>query len=624
LAGSNNVYSPSTALLGADRGQQRSLIVAPNFPAAIALHAEPVHSNRYAVSLRVHELATGSETQSIVLHHAEGDYSSSGGQPAGRPIDIAGDLLAICSDGRLYVVPTAKINKDHLTPPFRFKLLQNPLAIGGRGQATLKYELLDGEPPYEVKFTLEGIETRTSARGIASITLDAQDLTARILSTIHQRQWPQNEPVQAGAPPKEPRVRVVDYVDAITPAFKAMVGREPRGVPVFLNATVEATDRKLETARLVHGYLLEIPAATVVKTLTDAANGRITPYEPRPSRVVEQNDQQREQRLAQLDQQLATSYSDELRERHPHAKLDDDQLKRRAERSRDAADAVLARAMAEMSAHRAQEMRTWKDKRGHSTRATLKSAFADQVVLRLASGNEVTVPLNKFSEDDVNFINSAARPEALTPAQRMTLQMRLVLTAIQKHAGRAGGYPPAYIVDSNGSPLLSWRVAILPDLGAQDLFRLFHFDESWDSEHNRKLLPYMPAVFAAAGEQASPEKTSIQALRAPDGVFASAQSLGRRDVAARHELPLLIAETTADFLVPWTEPRDLESERFTALDDVLNPREGRYLVGNSGGLVLTAPVGTPEAAWRKAVSRDDRTLSQIDFEDPMTLPVQAP
>ena len=44
------------------------------------------------------------------------------------------------------------------------------------------------------------------------------------------------------------------------------------------------------------------------------------------------------------------------------------------------------------------------------------------------------------------------------------------------------------------TPLLSWRVAILPFIGEQNLYNRFRLDQPWDSPHNIALLPLMPAL----------------------------------------------------------------------------------------------------------------------------------
>lgn len=59
---------------------------------------------------------------------------------------------------------------------------------------------------------------------------------------------------------------------------------------------------------------------------------------------------------------------------------------------------------------------------------------------------------------------------------------------------------PAGYADKTGKLGLSWRVAILPFIEQDNLFRQFKLDEPWDSEHNRKLIPLMPKTFAPPNE----------------------------------------------------------------------------------------------------------------------------
>lgn len=59
----------------------------------------------------------------------------------------------------------------------------------------------------------------------------------------------------------------------------------------------------------------------------------------------------------------------------------------------------------------------------------------------------------------------------------------------------AYGFFPAGYADRSGQPGLSWRVAILPFMEQENLFKQFKLDEPWNSEHNRKLVDKMPKVF---------------------------------------------------------------------------------------------------------------------------------
>ena len=61
------------------------------------------------------------------------------------------------------------------------------------------------------------------------------------------------------------------------------------------------------------------------------------------------------------------------------------------------------------------------------------------------------------------------------------------------------GELPKNTYRADGTPLLSWRVHLLPFLEQDNLYRRFNLDEPWDSPHNRTLLDQMPAVYARPG-----------------------------------------------------------------------------------------------------------------------------
>jgi hypothetical protein len=66
--------------------------------------------------------------------------------------------------------------------------------------------------------------------------------------------------------------------------------------------------------------------------------------------------------------------------------------------------------------------------------------------------------------------------------------------AIHNYYSANGCFPPAYIADKNRRPMHSWRVLLLPYLGENRLYGMYHFDEPWDGPSNRALADRMPAV----------------------------------------------------------------------------------------------------------------------------------
>ena len=60
----------------------------------------------------------------------------------------------------------------------------------------------------------------------------------------------------------------------------------------------------------------------------------------------------------------------------------------------------------------------------------------------------------------------------------------------------------------------NWRVLIFPYLEQDNLYRQFKLDEPWDSEHNKKLIPLMPKVYADPRVPAEPGRVASRERRA--------------------------------------------------------------------------------------------------------------
>src|SRR5947209_16631798 len=71
--------------------------------------------------------------------------------------------------------------------------------------------------------------------------------------------------------------------------------------------------------------------------------------------------------------------------------------------------------------------------------------------------------------------------------------------------------------NASEKPLLSWRVALLPYLEQENLYRQFKLDEPWDSEHNKKLAAQVPQVYALDGAKTpEPGMTFYRMFVGPD------------------------------------------------------------------------------------------------------------
>jgi len=92
------------------------------------------------------------------------------------------------------------------------------------------------------------------------------------------------------------------------------------------------------------------------------------------------------------------------------------------------------------------------------------------------------------------FVGSSIRPPGSGPSPQ-ELRLKKLAAAFKAYHVEHGNYPPAALAGKDGTPLLSWRVALLPYLGEKELHAQFRLNEPWDSLHNKKLIAKMPDVF---------------------------------------------------------------------------------------------------------------------------------
>jgi hypothetical protein len=151
-------------------------------------------------------------------------------------------------------------------------------------------------------------------------------------------------------------------------------------------------------------------------------------------------------------------------------------------------------------------------------------------------------------------------------------------------------FPPAFKADSDGKPLLSWRVMILPFIEQQNLFQQFHLDEPWDSENNKKLIEKMPDIFKAPGSQAAAEfKTVYLTARGDDTPFPGAKGIRLREITDGTSKTIMVVEASDDKAVVWTTPDDLEVDEKNPIAGLVGLRPGGFLAAFCDGSVKLIP-----------------------------------
>lgn len=102
--------------------------------------------------------------------------------------------------------------------------------------------------------------------------------------------------------------------------------------------------------------------------------------------------------------------------------------------------------------------------------------------------------------------------------QRSLKNLKALAVAMHNYLDTHGQFPDD-IADKDGKPLLSWRVQLLPFLDEEKLYKQLRLNESWDSEHNFKLLTQMPSVLRVGIESKDATHTYYQRFVFPDGIW---------------------------------------------------------------------------------------------------------
>lgn len=184
-------------------------------------------------------------------------------------------------------------------------------------------------------------------------------------------------------------------------------------------------------------------------------------------------------------------------------------------------------------------------------------------------------------------VKSEEPPEGLSPVDRRarTIEnLRRIGAALNTYTDRFGVWPSSAIVNESDQPTLSWRVAILPELGYAELFQQFRLHEPWNSPHNLQLLPQIPPEFQ------SPERfdtaTNYLAVLCENGAFRAPPGTAIKTWPQKPEQAIVIVEADDNRVTPWTKPADLEVALFA-------PRTGMGALRTDGFFALLAD-GTPK------------------------------
>jgi len=132
-----------------------------------------------------------------------------------------------------------------------------------------------------------------------------------------------------------------------------------------------------------------------------------------------------------------------------------------------------------------------------------------------------------------------------------------------------GTFPPAAIRDKKGKKLLSWRVAILPYIEQDALYKLFKLDEPWDSEHNIKFSKVRVKTYMDPRVPNETGDTHYKVFVGKETPFNWLQSSKIQDIQDGSSNTVMVV--AAGDAVPWAKPDDFEFDSTKPLPNLTKP-----------------------------------------------------
>lgn len=138
------------------------------------------------------------------------------------------------------------------------------------------------------------------------------------------------------------------------------------------------------------------------------------------------------------------------------------------------------------------------------------------------------------------------------------------------------GLPPRMSVAEDGTPLLSWRVHLLPFIDGQTLYDQFHLDEPWDSPHNIKLLHQIPFPYQSREYvDLKPGYTCVVEPLCEGSTWAGTEPsllrIGDIHDGTSNTLAFIVAPP--EKAVPWTKPSELTVDLQHPIESLFGDRE---------------------------------------------------
>jgi uncharacterized protein (TIGR03067 family) len=197
------------------------------------------------------------------------------------------------------------------------------------------------------------------------------------------------------------------------------------------------------------------------------------------------------------------------------------------------------------------------------------------------------------------------------------LKLRKIVQLLQMFEAEKKVFPAAAICNDKAEPLLSWRVALLPYLNQDRLYKEFKLDEPWDSAHNKKLIVKIPDLYVVPmSKTAKLGETHYRLLGGGGAVFDLVKGTKAADITDGFANTLAVVQAAE--AVPWTRPEVLAYNPNGAMPEFAEfYGEGKFLGAFfDGHLQLFDTKVVPQKTLRALITKAGGEQGPFDLGPP--------
>jgi hypothetical protein len=196
--------------------------------------------------------------------------------------------------------------------------------------------------------------------------------------------------------------------------------------------------------------------------------------------------------------------------------------------------------------------------------------------------------------------------------------LKQLALAMHNYHDTYGHFPKAATtardVGGNTDTPHSWRIDLLPFLGAADVFQQYKMDEPWDGPNNKKLLDRMPAVFRSPYDDPKSMSTAYAVLVGKGTIFEPrSKGIKISEIMDGTSNTLLVVEARRN--CPWTKPEDIPFDADKPVPELGGFVEDKFGAAMADGHATIFSRSNVENILKPMITRNDGIPIQIPRDE---------